>query len=826
MINVSLSGWLLFFLFLALSCLSGIVFSRLLPWSKTSIQHGLDLASGLAIGAFLPGFGTILALGIFAGASHQTHLILIASFLTLILFGSLTLSHFGKDKPSFRFQQNFIHAPKSPMGILLIVAIVLFILLSIAVPLIQNDALEYNLVARELFHSRDLTTYPLLNSETNKTGFYGPWTHPPLYVALLYFAEIVQGHADSPGLTRLIAPWFALVCTGLVWALGRRLGDKVGLIAALFFLTTPLFFLGASSSLLDSLYVTGMALVIALIAGLHSSPLKVGVSVGIGVGLSLWTHSQAILILPIALAVLAVSYPLKNWRHWATACCGLFVVALLIGTWPYWRNMQIFGTPISDAPLVFQLSSLHWDDYFSTGRGLDTLTAKIQYGLLKGWFALEAYSFIFWMALIGIIFSLPTLKFGLRHFYLNTNYDSKKICLDIRFLCIIICIIYFIGIILSLFLDVDLMIKNERYLLIILPAVAILAGYGVSSLMVSTTQFIKKHSIFSINSTLKMNLLNCCLYAFLTATLLVLGVYTIITKNIGYNKQNRLDDKLVNIPNIRTVKFLDEINNDLGNVLSLKPADMYYSKKRHISYLDPRLLAFYKAKNKLEAFAILKQLKIGYIHVPAYTLPPYYNSYIQQILSDPYLTQLIIDEQGTQIYLLSSSTLKQTKKINIEPNFYRWNSRKYFLLSGRKKIGYLPLTAYNTYPAKKSELYLNGLFQRNVITKYHLGSEVFPASSELIYIREAKELLLEMQLSGMGATRINVKEYEAEKQKPVLLSTTLLGTFELSNTQSEREFMRRFRLSEKTKWLSVTIENNSTNNLRINFAHLTLYKSE
>src|SRR5690606_1739135 len=50
-------------------------------------------------------------------------------------------------------------------------------------------------------------------------------------------------------------------------------------------------------------------------------------------------------------------------------------------------------------------------------------------------------------------------------------------------------------------------------------------------------------------------------------------------------------------PSFSAVEYLRNAKEPIGLVLAERPADMYYSGRRMVSYLDPRLLPVYKEKD-------------------------------------------------------------------------------------------------------------------------------------------------------------------------------------------------------------------------------------
>jgi hypothetical protein len=205
MIEAELFSWAAFLLIFALSSFAGISLTRFMPWSENAIRHRFNIATGLALAPFLAGISTILILLLLPGATLQFHLLGVYLILSMGCLPSIIRPR--SRQPKIKLQQVNLYDDLI-LKIILLLWVFLLITNAIFFPLVQNDALEYATVGRELFISRSLDIYPLISPQTNASGFFGPWTHPPLYVSLIYLFSLLQGHADEPGLMRLISPWF------------------------------------------------------------------------------------------------------------------------------------------------------------------------------------------------------------------------------------------------------------------------------------------------------------------------------------------------------------------------------------------------------------------------------------------------------------------------------------------------------------------------------------------------------------------------------------------------------------------------------------------
>ena len=737
MIVTSPLSWIAMLAIILLASVAGYILSRRLPWLPAARAAGAPGVIGFSLGPFLLGIFTILALGFLPGHSHAVHMTVVVGGLLILVVAGLFLS-------GGRRLDKLSHVPLQP-GVflfsgLLVLWVVMLLVNSIFLPLLQNDALEYATVARLLYETRDLASYPALHPEQSTSGFFGPWTHPPLYVALSYFTQVIQGHANEPGFMRLIAPWFAVCSTLLIVSLGSLVNRLTGLISGVIFLSTPLLFTGADSALLDALPVLGIALIAALLICIEAKPFVRGLLVGCVAGLALWTHSQAILFLPLALTIIVLQNGITRWRISVIEAAGFCAAAFALGAWWYMRNLSTFGVFISDNPAVFALPVLDWPTYFSYARGLDNWVAVIQYGLFKGWFSLEAFGWTFWLMIPGMVFSIqhacqPTLRamFG---------QGSRKLLSPanrVLWLSIALVATYLIGMLTSVFAGLNLMIKNERYMLVIMPFVSLLAGYGLYVIFHRGALIFAKRNKIPVKNDLFI--LSVFIFGlFLIVQFLTLSIYyrwryvpDKITANkhdlpeVREEKRRELDKPvfqrhLERFPNTAVMAWARENLPEDALVLSLRPADMYYARRKMVSYLDERMLPVYRESSPLQAARMLRDLGITHLHIPDYGLPVSYNSVIDQIVADPSLTRLIHSVCGTQILRLLPTSMNSEEvivldKIDFTPGRNDWARYTKLILGGRKALGALQMFEQNlTDEGKSSVRWAIPLLQRDFST--------------------------------------------------------------------------------------------------------------
>ena len=820
MINTSPLSWIAMLAIILLASVAGYALSRHLPWLPAARAAGAPGVIGFSLGPFLLGVFTILALGFLPGHSHAVHMTVVVSGLLILVVVGLFLS-------GGRRLNELPHVPLQP-GVflssgLLVLWVVMLLVNSIFLPLLQNDALEYATVARLLYETRDLASYPALHPEQSTSGFFGPWTHPPLYVALSYFTQVIQGHANEPGFMRLIAPWFAICSTLLIVVLGSLVSRLAGLISGVIFLSTPLLFAGANSALLDALPVLGIALIAAFLICIEAKPSVRGLLAGCVAGLALWTHSQAILFLPLALTIIVLQNGMTRWRISVIEAAGFCAAAFALGAWWYVRNLSIFGSFISDNPAVFALPVLDWPAYFSYARGLNNWAAVIQYGLFKGWFSLEAFGWVFWLMLPGMVIGIkhacqPTLRatFGLG--------GRQVLAPERQVLWVSIALVaaYLAGVLVSIFAGLDLMIKNERYMLVILPFVSLLGGYILYVALRHGAMFIVKRSKKFIKKDLLI-LLMIIFIIFLIIQFIVLGVYyrwqkapdkIIINEydlpEVIEYKQQEIDKSVLQLhlekfPNTALMLWARENLPEDALVLSLRPADMYYARRKMVSYLDERMLPVYRERSPLQAARMLRDLGITHLHIPNYGLPVGYNSVIDQIVADPSLTQLIHSVCGTQILRLLPTSMNGEEvivldKIDFTPGRKDWTRYINFIFGGRKALGALPMFEQTlTDEGKSSVRWAIPLLQRDfstiIVNGYGTPLTNTDRSDALLSVRDGAEYRVTFDLEGDAFVKLWMIQIDDNNEllscAPLNL-TNRISEFVLSESNKSQKFSKRF----------------------------------
>lgn len=840
MIEVSSLG-LAATLILLTSVSATVLVDRFYVGSSSFLNPAWKWWLGIATAPYLLGLAGIAALTILPGSNQSIHLAVILTILGIPIFYvrsfiSRQIAYLREDRRStealsFSFDERLIMALIAAVATALCVD-------ALVMPTVQNDALEYLMVGRHLFESRTLASYPILDGEIANSGFYAPWTHPPLFVAMIYVFNLVQGTADAPGVAKLVAPWFLLSSSGLIYVFGRMRNRRTGLLAALFVLSTPLLYMGAGSGLIDALPVSGAAMVlVALVFFLKSSSENEKLSamvLGIALGLSLWTHSQAVLLLVLVGLIVVLSEVLKGRTPFSgTLMLRLlivFFVAGILAVWPYAKNVRLFSSPISDNPLVFAMPELNWAEYFRMTRGIETLREKIQYGFFKGWFFPEAYSFIFWLM-------LPGLGFVLYHLVRNPRGSGGRATWEsIMWVAGLTIATYMAIVAVSIVIGIDLMIKNERYLLILIPSCAVLAAWVLDAAG-GIAQRRQSANVW----------LRCLAGIFLLGTTLAFTYqsYTVLTHKsrtfqVGFsNWSSSIDEKLRYWPPFHAMRFLAESELIPQNalVLSMKPADMYYSKHKMVSYLDPRLLEFYREKSDAVALKMLEAIGITHVHVPNYSIPPIYNSVLNSLMADGRRFRLLRSEGGNQIYEIVSQAqtsegsggkpgIKKTLSFGIGDK--PWLVSKVSFLIGRSVV--LSRSSQSEVVGQESEEEAASLWYEVQTT---LISGVEADRDSWIEVSENSEYELLFELKGCGLVGIFLFQYD---YKGDLINSFSLGkkgisvSFDwwnrvtevllASQTDDSKKIVHRFITLPGARWVRVGLSHKGPSELKLRHAEI------
>lgn len=814
----TLSGWLSWaewFGFIGVSSIVAVCLAHKIPWRQNFLRGPVPLAMGVAAAPFILGILTCAVLTVFSGWPTWQHRIIL--FGILVVGAMFLLVRFRADQLESKKQDEIPFSAAERVALIcLLLTIGSVAVWTWLIPLLENDALEYGLVGREIYEAASLRVYPLVESAASVSGFTGPWTHPPLYPALIYLTYAVTGAGAGGVMSKSIGLWFFLGAIFATFGLARSHSRLAGLVAATILASTPLLASGASGGAIDPIPVAAIVLIIAAISSIRFEAKSSGIWIGLIIGMTLWSHSQAILYLPIIwISYLIINNLRIGWEEFATLLGATFL-ALAMTSYPYARNIDIYGSLISDMPAALTAKSLHWEDYIKFSRGLDGWGSVLQYGVLKGLFIPMSFGASFWLLGFACLW-LGTRYMVVRHPKLDNilGYKSAFTAIRISKFSIGMLLVYFAGTVMSTLVGTDLMVKNDRYLLVMLPPLAIVGGIGFADFVAfsrSQWSIAKKskywiifgkmwYGLFIIHGLIFLGVVNW--YNLNRITLINQGQLTLVDvlqikfmELMGSNESSKVED--INIRwRLKAEELSEDINilvrsNDLGGAEGLtfatRPADFFYSGRRMLSYISPESKLLYDAESVPQLRERISELGIRFIQVTNYLIPPISNSKLMLLLADRNLAILREDDDFNQLYEINSSSLKQEKSEYIlgrhDLSDLLWLDRLEFGVQNlRWRIPSSMKLIYRFPYSGNSNI---RLFAREISRTMESGVLDF---SQVIIDNDDEEYLLDLEMSGEGYVKIWLSSEEVAGQR-----RRLLGDVVLSSSSPTMLFKRRFKV--------------------------------
>lgn len=352
-------------------------------------------------------------------------------------------------------------------------------------PLMASDPLEYAALAEVIYADRSLENYPL--DPSTSQGFYARSAHPPAFHMMIIYSYIWQGGADSSRLLRLIELHYmfsfvllsALVCAKIV---GKGDGKNMTMaLGLLFVMATPFYVALVTAFHIDPiripLFMLGFVFAAKLLdreddwrkgkddqkvmglqdGKLFSPPIWL---TGVAIGLGMFAHSIGILLLPFVHAAYFFNTKSSFWRR--CAICTVFgLVALIIGCGQYVQNIIEFGVPLHDTEPVWELPQVDHKTDVRFRRNLVTNRQRLKNGLLVWFFTPSLYGWIHQLALVSLLLLWKRI-------WANTM--ARMMLLGM--------LQFYALAILTMSLGVDMVIKNIRYMLTVMPFVVVFAAIG------------------------------------------------------------------------------------------------------------------------------------------------------------------------------------------------------------------------------------------------------------------------------------------------------------------------------------------------------------
>jgi len=248
-------------------------------------------------------------------------------------------------------------------------------LLAVGLPYSENDALEYAMLAKIIYKAHSARMYPIFDG-SHFGGFIAPFTHPLGYVGTYIWSYLIQGTADTFGLIKIVAPYYAFCITYLIVSLFSPGNRRFGLLAALLFISTPVFLNGVIRHQIDPLriYTFFCFFMYLRVLAQETSP-KAIIPGGVLLGFCLFSHSFNILALPI-FGFIFLFFTKGKALHKLKLICWVSLIGFCFVLVRYSISYFKTGYIIHDGTGVREVPALHFYEVYEVINQIHTLGQK------------------------------------------------------------------------------------------------------------------------------------------------------------------------------------------------------------------------------------------------------------------------------------------------------------------------------------------------------------------------------------------------------------------------------------------------------------------
>lgn len=363
---------------------------------------------------------------------------------------------------------------------LLLGAAILFLVTAfniLAMPIMASDPLEYASLSRVLAADRSLDNYPL--DPSLDTGFYARSAHPPAFHMMIVWAYFFEGGETSSRLLRIIQLHYLIgSCALMAFVCHRENAPSVVRMGfgVLFLLGTPFYIALVTSFHIDPIRIPlmflGMVVTHRLLMRLdyeggdtepNKRPFIIPALItGLVVGLGMFAHSIGLLLLPFAQS--AYFFVCKqSFIRRCLICTVLGLTALFIGAGQFVQNTVDYGVPLHDSEPVWEHEEVDHKTDVRFRRDLVHFEQRVTNGLLVWFSRAELYGQVHWFALIfGLIFWRSIWN----------DLQSRVYAMGM--------LLFYALAVLTMSIGVDMVIKNIRYMLTVMPFVVYVAATGAA----------------------------------------------------------------------------------------------------------------------------------------------------------------------------------------------------------------------------------------------------------------------------------------------------------------------------------------------------------
>lgn len=344
------------------------------------------------------------------------------------------------------------------------------------IPIWSNDPQEYAQLSFLLAQARSVELYPVVSGQMSG-GLFAPWTHPLGYPMLQVLARFIEGGGEQSFLIGLLTPYFAMSGALVVAATSSLKGrSAAGPIAAFALLATPLYFHLLVQAHIDVSRLGAFACGFALVWLVARRPddWRLAAAAGVAVGMAQYAHSIGFLALPLMMPLLAI-VSTGTLAQTARNISIISAVSLIFVIWRLVTNISLFGAPLGDNALVWEIEFLREEDHRAYMRMLYLPFDYIIRAPLRGWTDPTLFGQTYWIATAVVIAAVVAMHRRLL--------DVKGLIRDRAWIsdepawgAFLVVLGFFALAFLTVGAGTDLMVKNARYLLTVQPMIAILIG--------------------------------------------------------------------------------------------------------------------------------------------------------------------------------------------------------------------------------------------------------------------------------------------------------------------------------------------------------------
>jgi len=544
--------------------------------------------------------------------------IILACFLPALTY----LAYKKQDLP-FKFTFNYLEIKEKinfEHGLALIFMLIIWAA-CFFLPVEENDALEYALMAKIIYRDKTLALYPFLNADF-KTGFQSSSSHPLGYIGLIVWDYIIQGNSKGVLLMRFVNPYYATLLLFLLKEISLKKSSH------LFLLTIPFLWVICIQYQIDIMRIFFFTLSLFILPkDINNINFKQTIMIILSVCGALFSHAIGLMIIFFLPLVIIFNHRL-NFKLLFTISKIIFP-AILIGGDRYIYNFFNSGLPISDNNVIWSLPQINEALDLVYRRNIYDFPRKLFLGLFQGFTKIHLFGPVFILALISSFTMLRTKM-------VPQNYKISAL------------VFYtFHGIaLLSMIFGSTLMIKNPRYFLSMTP----LAAYMSSYIQLPKYNYLFKH------------LLRLSVILFSLASMLrpINSLMRVKFQPLPTNEFNRLTQ--LDAPEIPILKFIRALETSKKFLVFEQNKFAYYTDKNYVRDLDSSLMDFYKLTSIDDSFNFLINRNIRYIYLTPYIPATFYNSIAMQLASDPRYFRLLRDLNGYRLFKLEKRFFKKIEE--------------------------------------------------------------------------------------------------------------------------------------------------------------------